>query len=255
MIGTTDGFLSDKSIRKLNDSVNTTLSMTPNPIFIGGGNFCLSNPESGSPVFSCTGQTGLQMADVKTDNISSTEFGKLFFEFKPRFIALAYRYVRDRETAEDLVSDSFMTFWEMHETLPADINVPAYILTSVKNRCLNHLNAQIRHRRAEQDMHSTLTRRLQADVRSLSACDPDLLFSEEIRAILKQAVRKMPKMTRSVFLLSRIRNMTYSEIAAELGISVSHVNFEIRRALNLMRSELKDYLPAVLITLILSSRW
>ena len=91
--------------------------------------------------------------------------------------------------------------------------------------------------------------------RSLSACDPDLLFSEEIRAILKQAVRKMPKMTRSVFLLSRIRNMTYSEIAAELGISVSHVNFEIRRALNLMRSELKDYLPAVLITLILSSRW
>lgn len=182
------------------------------------------------------------MADVKTGSISSTEFGKLFFEFKPRFIALAYRYVRDRETAEDLVSDSFMTFWEMHETLPADINVPAYILTSVKNRCLNHLNAQIRHRKAEQDMHSTLTRRLQADVRSLSACDPDLLFSEEIRAILKQAVRKMPKMTRSVFLLSRIRNMTYSEIAAELGISVSHVNFEIRRALNLMRSELKDYL-------------
>ena len=120
---------------------------------------------------------------------------------------------------------------------------------------LNYLNAQIRHRRAEQDMHSTLTRRLQADVRSLSACDPDLLFSEEIRAILKQAVRKMPKMTRNVFLLSRIRNMTYSEIAAELGISVSHVNFEIRRALNLMRFELKDYLPAVLITLILSSRW
>ena len=194
------------------------------------------------------------MADVKTCSISSTEFGKLFFEFKPRFIALAYRYVRDRETAEDLVSDSFMTFWEMHENLPADINVPAYILTSVKNRCLNHLNAQIRHRRAERDMHSTLTpaacRRC-----SLSACDPDLLFSEEIRTILKQAVRKMPKMTRNVFLLSRVRNMTYSEIAAELGISVSHVNFEIRRALSLMRTELKDYLPAVLITLLLSSRW
>ena len=92
------------------------------------------------------------MADVKTDSISSTEFGKLFFEFKPRFIALAYRYVRDRETAEDLVSDSFMTFWEMHENLPADTNVPAYILTSVKNRCLNYLNAQIRHRRAVADL-------------------------------------------------------------------------------------------------------
>lgn len=94
-----------------------------------------------------------------------------------------------------------------------------------------------------------------ADVRSLSACDPDLLFSEEIRTILKQAVRKMPKMTRNVFLLSRVRNMTYSEIAAELGISVSHVNFRNPPALSLMRTELKDYLPAVLITLLLSSRW
>ncbi|MFR0764309.1 MAG: sigma factor [Alistipes communis] len=56
------------------------------------------------------------MADVKTDSISSTEFGKLFFEFKPRFIALAYRYVRDRETAEDLVSDSFMTFGKCMKT-------------------------------------------------------------------------------------------------------------------------------------------
>ena len=92
-------------------------------------------------------------------------------------------------------------------------------------------------------------------INASEAREDDVLFSEEIRAILKQAVRKMPKMTRNVFLLSRIRNMTYSEIAAELGISVSHVNFEIRRALNLMRFELKDYLPAVLITLILSSRW
>jgi hypothetical protein len=41
MIGTTDGFLSDKSIRKLNDLVNTTLSMTPNPIFIRGGEFLM----------------------------------------------------------------------------------------------------------------------------------------------------------------------------------------------------------------------
>lgn len=195
------------------------------------------------------------MASIRTDTITSTEFGKLFFEFKPRFVAMAYRYVRDREAAEDLVSDSFLAFWEIRESLPADTNIPAYILTSVKNRCLNHLNAQIRHRKAEQDLHSALTRRLQADMRSLTACDPDLLFSEEIRGILKQAVRRMPETTRRVFLLSRLRNKTYNEIADELGISVHHVNFEIRRALSLMRSELKDYLPAALIALLLSIEW
>ncbi|WP_418990888.1 RNA polymerase sigma-70 factor [Alistipes sp.] len=195
------------------------------------------------------------MADVEKNSISPTEFGKLFFEFKPRFITFAYRYVRDREIAEDLVSDSFMTFWEMHENLPRDVNIPAYILTSVRNGCLNYLNAQMRHRRAEQEIHSSLTRRLHADVRSLTACDPNLLFSEEIRAIMKQAVRKMPKMTRNVFLLSRLHDMTYNQIASELGITSSHVNFEIRRALALLRNELKDYLPAALISILLSGRW
>ncbi|WP_308503162.1 sigma factor [uncultured Alistipes sp.] len=133
--------------------------------------------------------------------LTPAEFGKFFSEFKPRFVAVACRYVRNAAVAcryvrnaavaEDLVSDSFMSFWEIRESLPADINIPAYILTSVKNRCLNHLNAQLRHRQAEQDLHSTCQRLLLADVRSLSACDPDRIFSEEICRLTDDAIARM----------------------------------------------------------------
>lgn len=187
--------------------------------------------------------------------LTSAEFGKFFSEFKPRFVAVACRYVRNAAVAEDLVSDSFMAFWEIRESLPADINIPAYILTSVKNRCLNHLNAQLRHRQAEQDLHSTRQRLLLADVRSLSACDPDRIFSKEIRLLTEGAIARMGEMTRRVFLLSRQEGRTYKEIADELGITLSRVNFEIRRALELLREALKDYLPATLIVWMFTHRF
>lgn len=194
------------------------------------------------------------MSDKKVDIISPSEFGKLFSEYKPRFITIAYRYVRDMATAEDLVSDSFMAFWEAKDKLPEDVNIPAYILTIVKNRCLNHLSAQLRHIEAEKNIHTTQQRLLQADIRSLSVCDPDKLFSDEIALILDRAIRKMPETTRKVFLQSRVDGKSYKEISEELNIAVTHVNFEIRRALNILRAELRDYLPAVMLAILLSSK-
>ena len=51
---------------------------------------------------------------------------------------IAVSYVRDRMAAEDIVTDSFVAYWENHTTTEIR-SVPAYILTAVKNRCLNWL--------------------------------------------------------------------------------------------------------------------
>lgn len=65
--------------------------------------------------------------------LSSRQFEEVFLEYRPVFVRRAYRYVRDNEIAEDIVSDSFMTFWEGRGMLPEDVNVPAYIFTIVRN--------------------------------------------------------------------------------------------------------------------------
>lgn len=181
---------------------------------------------------------------------TSAEFGKLFTEYKPRFVSVAYRYVRDMGAAEDIVSDSFMAFWESKDKLPPDINTKAYILTIVKNRCLNHLRSQLCHAKIEKTIQDTQRRLLQADIHSLSACNPDNLISEEIISIMDHAVSKMPEMTRKVFICSRVEGESYTEIAQQLEIAVTHVNFEMRRALGILREELKDYLPVFYLLLV-----
>lgn len=45
------------------------------------------------------------MSNERANTISSSEFGKLFTEYKPRFVVVARSYVRDAVVAEDIVAD------------------------------------------------------------------------------------------------------------------------------------------------------
>ena len=44
-------------------------------------------------------------------------FGELYTLYKDRFVRIAMSYVRDRMAAEDIVTDSYMAFWENRHEL------------------------------------------------------------------------------------------------------------------------------------------
>lgn len=185
--------------------------------------------------------------------ISSAEFGRLYSKYNPQFIEVAYRYVRDRGVAEDLVSDSFMAFWEERDRLPENVNVPGYVLTIVKNKCLNHLKSRLLHLQIEKKLHSIQQRLIQSDIHSLTACDPNNLFTQEMRMMLDRAIGRMPELTRKVFEGSRYENKSYKELAEELNIAFTHVNFEMRRALKILREEFRDYVLILIMLLEISN--
>lgn len=183
----------------------------------------------------------------KQDNLTAARFGKYFLEYREPFIRKALRYVRNEEMASDIVSESFMAFWENKDALPADTNVPAYIFTVVKNKCLNHLRDQALHLRAEEKMHSAQNDLIDIDIASLTACDPNRLFQDEIFDILHKTLQKLPVRTREVFLRSRFDEKTYKEIAEEFNISFFSVHHEMRSSLRELRIALKDYLKVVML--------
>ena len=175
------------------------------------------------------------------------QFGHLYNQYRQRFVLI----VRDRMVAEDIVADSFVAFWNSRSKLASDTNLPAYILTIVKNNCLNWLRAQQIHFRIEDDLASTQSRLIDANIRSLSAMDPSNLFASDVQSIISDAIIKMPELTREIFILSRNTGMTYAEIAEELGISQRRVTSKMQAALSILRKALKDYMPAWLLTLYL----
>lgn len=159
-----------------------------------------------------------------------------------RFSNFAYSYVKDRDIAQDIVSDSFVTLLNLLSELPQDCNLDAYCLTIVKNKCLDYLRQQEIHYRTITNLQDAGLWDIQLSISSLEACDPSDIFSKEIKSILNDTLKELGPRTAEVFRLSRVKNKTYKEIAEELDISTKGVEFHISKALSLLRKRLKDYM-------------
>ncbi|MCI1639825.1 MAG: RNA polymerase sigma-70 factor [Bacteroidales bacterium] len=184
---------------------------------------------------------------MKADTISSKEFGELFITYKEKFIAIATSYIRDRIVAEDIVSDCFTSFWDKK----AEINITsvpqAYILTSVKNRCINYLRDKATEMRIRKDIQNDAYKTIMTEINIMENENMDLLFRSDIEKIFRDFMATLPKITRDIFYSSRFENLTYNEIAEKYKVTPRKVKREIQHVLALMRHSLKDYLPVILL--------
>lgn len=177
-------------------------------------------------------------------------FDRLFGEYRPRFIRFAASYVTDAAVAEDIVMESFMAAWERRALL-SERSLPPYVLVIVRNKCLNHLRARQVRLRAEERLHSHGARMLELRISTLEACEPAQLFSDEARRLVNETLDRLPDRTREVFVRSRFRGESYKEIAVALGTTVKSVEFEISKAMRSLRVSLKDYLPLLVLFLLI----
>ena len=168
-------------------------------------------------------------------------FNQLFNEYYERFIRFAQGYVKERETSEDFVSEAFTLFWENRENLLSDTKPQSYILTIVKNKCLNHLqHIQVRQR-TENILCEHESWRLSLSINTLQACDPEFLFSEEMERIINETLQSLPKKTRQIFVLNRFEGLSYHEIAEKMNLSCKTIEYHISKALSELRLSLKDF--------------
>ena len=182
-------------------------------------------------------------------NAENRSFSQLFASHQDKFVRFANSYVRDWATAEDIVSDAIIYYWENRQRLPDDTNVPAYILTVIKNKCLN----QLQHDRVKNNAFVEILTHAQWDlntrIATLEALEPTELYTKEIQEKVNQALLKLPKKTQLIFHYSRFEHLSNKEIAAHLDISVKTVEAHITNAIKLLRMELGDYLLLIFLLL------
>ena len=87
-------------------------------------------------------------------------FTVLFEQYREPFTRFANSFVRDRAVPENLFVDALVDYWQRRGSLPEDTNVPAYLLTSVRNKALNHL----RHQRIRERSSDELMRRARSEL-------------------------------------------------------------------------------------------
>lgn len=81
--------------------------------------------------------------------------------------------------------------------------------------------------------------------RALRPCRPAIpksFSARRPRRLVDRTLDALPERTREIFVRSRFRGQSYKEIAAEMGTTVKSVEFEVSKAMKLLRVALKDYL-------------
>ena len=182
--------------------------------------------------------------ETKTSDIKA--INTLFADYHGLFVRFANTYIQDDAAAEDIAVEGIMYYWENRHTLASDSNIPAYILETIKHKCLNYL----RHLRVREDVEQRLREHQQRvtnlRIVTLEACDPQEIFSDEAQRLVDEALAMMSDKTRQIFIMSRYENKTYPEIAAHFSLSVKSVEFHISKALKILKVKLKDYMTIIL---------
>lgn len=175
----------------------------------------------------------------------NTSFHELYDKWYKKFFIFAKSYVQDEMIAEDLVSDSIVKLWSMMKE--KEIEYPqALLLTLLKNKALDHLRRDAMRQAIEEELIEAYQRELNLRISTLEACNPETIFSTEIKEIIEQTLQSLPEQTRLIFEMSRYEELPVKEIARRMGITPKAVEYHITRSLKALRVNLKDYLPLLI---------
>mgnify|MGYP000063973670 FL=1 len=169
-------------------------------------------------------------------------FKQLYEEFYAPFVLYAKRFIDDKETREDIVSDVFTSLWDKIDSFDFQSDTAlGYIKMCVKNSCLNFL----KHQEYEWSYAENIQKKA-----PLYETETDSVYTlDELYRMLYETLNKLPENYRTVFMKSFFEGKTHAEIAEEMNLSVKSINRYKQKTMELLRNELKDYLPLFLLFL------
>jgi RNA polymerase sigma-70 factor, ECF subfamily len=143
-----------------------------------------------------------------------------------------FRYVKgiitSREEAEELVQETYLRVIRRSQVTGFEFSARNYLFETATNLARDHIRRR-RHRR-----HDSLdvTR---DEILDTARCEPDheLAWDQAIAA-LRSGVADLPPLTREIFIMGRLREMKYNEIARALDIGVRTVERKMSEALALL---------------------
>jgi len=164
-------------------------------------------------------------------------FDALYLRYHARLIDFAYRYLRSRDGAEDVVQETMLAVWRGRETWDVAHGVPAYLYGAIRNRALQfgrHVNV----------VRRTDALALPGDLPGTQpppASDAAVEERDTWDAI-RAALGKLSDDQQRVLLLRYRDGLTSEQIATVLGISTMAARKQVQRAVAALSGLVKPVL-------------
>jgi len=162
-----------------------------------------------------------------TNPLSHDEFRNVFNEWFVPVRNFIYFRCGDMELAEDLAQDAFIKLWENRERVERS-TLKAYVYKIAQNQTINYKKRQQLFYRFQK----------QLGVERDFDTPEKMAEMKEYEDRLQSVIAGLPDGGREVFLMNRLEDLTYQEIADRLGLSVKAIEKRMSKVLKIFRDQL-----------------
>lgn len=176
--------------------------------------------------------TDLQGGDAKA-------LEQLYLRYYDLLFRQAYGILKEKDLAEDIVQDTFVYIWQHKKTLSIQSSIKAYLQAMVRYQVFH----VIKNGQTRPQVYENISERM---AKGGSLSPQDILEEKELIKSISDVVDTLPDRCREVYLMSRELQLSHREIADKLDISTKTVENHITKALQAIKSSLKNFLTLLL---------
>lgn len=165
------------------------------------------------------------------ENNDDHAFGQLYMALINNLQKFAYSIIKNKELAEEIVSDVFIKIWQNRAQLVKIENLKLYLYISTKNTALNYLSRHFRKEVISLDEMSL-------NIVAVSYNPENLMITREAVNKIEFAIQNLPLRCRLIFKLAKEDGLKYNDIAKLLNISVNTIDNQMAIALKKISSSI-----------------
>lgn len=165
---------------------------------------------------------------LRTQRGEVEAFGELVRRYQNSVFNVCFRLLGECHEAEDLTQETFIRAFQRLDTFDVDRPFGPWVRRVAANLCLNHLQRLPPSRLSLNDERDAS--RWDVRLQATSTGPEAALERAERTEALRAAILELPPHYRAVIELRHFQELSYAEIAAELGIPLSNVKSYLFRA-------------------------
>jgi RNA polymerase sigma-70 factor (family 1) len=159
-------------------------------------------------------------------------YKELFCHYHPRLLRFSVSLTKNRQQAEEVVSDVFMKVWTNRKSMIQVQNFHLYLYVSTKNCSLNYIKKESRHA-------IFLPEEMADSIGSLYFNPEQLLITSEMLKRVQDAIQQLPLRCQLIFRLIKEDGLKYREVAELLDLSIKTVENQMTIALSKIASSIE----------------
>lgn len=176
-------------------------------------------------------------------NGSEKAYQELYEQWVSRLYGFVFQYLKSKDATDDVVQETFLRIWSNRANLNPDVSFKSYLFTIAYHFLLKEMRRQLNNPLME-DYVEYLNR----SSTEIAEAESLMCYDQFVNALKKGKQHLSPRQ-RIIFEMNKEYGMSISEISEKLSITNQVVRNQLCMALKILRVELRQYYPLLLLFL------